>query len=142
MNRKSVEEEYGCKIATYPHLIGTTLEEPTDWQKDVYLAHVWEVTEKKLTEYHFSDGLVITTGDGIKDNQGNEVPREILNELKDMDEFEVIKRTVTCVEYSFQHGDGYLIEPQKTPFKRIPIIPRYGYFCVIGDPSPGILLLL
>lgn len=132
MNRKAIEDEYGCNVATYPHLIGTTFEMPTDYTKDVYLAHVWELTEKKLTDYIFPDGLVITTGDGIKDNQGNDVPREVLNELKDLDEFETVKRTVCCVEYSFQHGDGYLIEPQKTPFKRVPIIPRYGYFCVIN----------
>jgi hypothetical protein len=132
MNRKAIEEEYGVKIATYPHVVGSALELPIDNTKDVYLAHVWEKTEKKVIDHIFSDGLVITTGDGIKDNIGNDVPREVFEELKSLDDFEVIKRKVCCVEYSFQHGDGYLIEPQKTPFKRIPIIPRYGYFCVIN----------
>ena len=133
-NRKYIEEEYQETVCSYPTLISDNFGWNRDSTKDIYLAHVWEVTEKTFTDYIFPlSQLKITVGNGdIIDQEGNSIDREILNELKDIEEFEVIKRKVKFIEYSFQHGDGYLIRPKKTPFKRVPLIPRYGHYCVIN----------
>jgi hypothetical protein len=133
-NREYIEREYGESICSYPQSTYDNIGWEWDATKDVYLAHVWEVVEKTFTDYIFPfSGLTITIGDGsILDQDGNEISRDIFNELKDIEEYDQIKRKVRNVEYSFQHGDGYLIKPKKTPFKRVPIIPRYGHYCVIN----------
>jgi hypothetical protein len=133
-NREYIEREYGESVCSYPQSTYDNIGWEWDATKDVYLAHVWEVVEKTFTDYIFPfSGLTITIGDGsILDQDGNEISRDIFNELKDIEEYDQIKRKVRNVEYSFQHGDGYLIKPKKTPFKRVPIIPRYGHYCVIN----------
>ena len=129
-SRKEVEEEYGVDVQSI-NAISDYFNWETDTTKDIYLAHYYEVVVKTMTDYIFGD-YVITTGDGIKDNQGNKIPRDELKLLRDNNEHEVIRRKTKCVEYALMSGDEFLIKSQKTPFKRLPIIPQYGYHSVIN----------
>lgn len=131
-NRKAVEEEYGITGITSINQQIDWFDWNTDSDKDIFLAHYYEVVEKTLTEYDFGNGYVITSGDGIKDSEGNKVTRDELAELKEFNEYETTRRKVKCVEYALVSGDEFIISKQKTPFKRIPIIPQYGYHCVIN----------
>ena len=130
-NRKTIEEEYGVSVSSINAQIDW-FDWSTDTDKDIYLAHYYEVVTKNITTYDFGGGYVITSGDGIKDGEGNKVTREELTELKDLREHTVIKKKVKRVEYALISGDQFLIKKQLTPFKRIPIFPQYGYYNVIN----------
>ena len=132
-NRKSIEEKYNTTISPYPQSIGEHFDWYTDSTKDIYIAHVWEVIEKTFIDYIFpSMQLVITKGDGLKDQHGNDIEKKVLDDLMVMEDYDTNKRVEKVIEYSLQHGDGYLVKPKKTAFKRIPIIPRYGHYVVIN----------
>jgi len=140
-NREKIEEEYGVSVTSFmnPTTLwrGDRLEH--DSQRDIYLAHYYEVIEKNLTTYDFSlmNGLKITTGDGIKDEEGNKYSREDLKEIRDVyleqfgEEAPTSKRKTKYVEYALADGEKYLTKPQRMPFKRVPLFPRYGYYAVI-----------
>ena len=141
VNRERIEDEYGVDVVSFDNqaysLSSTSIQ---DANLDIYLAHYWEVVEKKLTIYDFSAmvDLQITTGDGIKDQLGNSYTRDDLKLIRE--DYESMmgepapqsKRTVRCVEYALLDGEKMLTKPEKTPFKRIPLIPRYGYHAVIN----------
>lgn len=136
VNRKATEEEFGVDLSSFPQ---STHDNFFNWcgdsTKDVYVAHYYEVIEKNLTEYQFElegQQLIITTGDGIKDQFGDKVTRAELDELKELLEYKTTRRKVKYVEYALMSGDKFLIKPTKTPFKSIPIIPQYGYHVVIN----------
>lgn len=111
--------------------------------KDTYLAHYYEVIEKNLTEYDFSpmydDGteLKITAGDGIKSTDGRKFTRDELKEMRaiyaeEMGEEPNTRRYKTkYVMYALADGEKYLTKPQKMPFKRVPLIPRYAYYTLL-----------
>jgi hypothetical protein len=130
-NREDIEEEYGADSVTSINNSVDWFDWNTDSSKDLYLAHYYEVTTKKITEYRFGD-YIIATGDGIKDQYNNKVTREELADLREANEHEVVRKTVKYVEYALLSGDGFLEAATKTPFKRVPIIPQYGYYCVIN----------
>ena len=140
-NREKIEEEYGVNIVSFmnPTSYWRSSNLDLNSQRDIYLAHYYEVVEKKLTTYDFSlmNGLKITTGDGIKDEEGNSYTREDLKEIRDIyleefgEEAPTTKRTVKYVEYALADGEKYLTKPQRMPFKRVPLFPRYGYYAVI-----------
>jgi hypothetical protein len=111
-----------------------------DTNRDVYVAHYYEVIEKNVTTYDFSllvPGLEITSGDGIADSAGATYTREELKEIRAEYELQVgemaptTRRKVKYVEYALADGEKYLTKPQRMPFKRVPIIPRYGYYAVV-----------
>lgn len=134
VNRKAIEDEYGVSISSYPQAV--TNIDYFNWNanstKDVYIAHYWEVIEKNLIDHDFG-GMIITSGDGIKDEFGAKYTRDELKEMKDAFELETgmqvttTRRKVKYVEYALLAGDQFLIKPQKTPFKRVPLFPRYAY---------------
>jgi len=130
-SKKEVEEEYNTDVNSINAQIDW-FDWGTDSEKDIYLAHYYEVIEKKITEYDFGGGYVITTGDGIKDSYGNKISRDDLNELREVREHDTTKRKVKYVEYALMSGDKFLTKPVKLPFKRVPIIPQYGYYQVIN----------
>lgn len=138
VNRKATESEYGVDFSSFPQSVNNSFFNwcSGDNTKDVYVAHYYEVIEKTLTEYRFEDGLgmqlVVTTGDGIKDQFGDKLTRDELDMLKKTMAYETRKRKVKYVEYALMSGDKFLIKPTKTPFKSIPIIPQYGYHIVIN----------
>jgi len=129
-NRRDIEEEYGELVTSINAQIDW-FDWNTDDTKDIYLAHYYEVITKNITEYDFDD-YRITTGDGIKDEFGNNISREDLNLLLDTREYETIRKKIKYVEYALISGDKILTKPQRTPFKRQPITPQYGYHCVIN----------
>lgn len=133
VNRQETEEEYDVNIASFPE--ATTDIEYFDWHcdenKDVYIAHYYEVVERTITEHDFG-GLVITRdGRKLTDNFGNKIDREEFKALKANNPYEETRRKVKQVEYALMSGDQFLIKPVKTPFKSIPVIPQYGYHWVI-----------
>ena len=130
-SRKEVEDEFGIDVNSINAQVDW-FDWDTDTEKDIYLAHYYEVIEKKITEYDFGGGYVVTTGDGIKDSYGNKIARDELNELKDAREYKTTRRKTKYVEYSLMSGDKFLTKPSKLPFKRVPIIPQYGYYQVIN----------
>ena len=141
VNREKIEDEYGVDVVSFDNqaysLSSTSIQ---DTNRDIYLAHYWELIDRKLTTYDFSAmvDLQITTGDGIKDQLGNKYTRDDLKMIRDDYELSMgeqapmTKRTVKCVEYALLDGEKMLTKPEKTPFKRIPLIPRYGYHAVIN----------
>lgn len=140
-NRRKIEEEYGVDVVSFMNPTSYWGSEKVngDNQRDIYLAHYYEVVEKNLTVYDFSALLPvkITTGDGIKDEFGEKYTREDLKELKEQylevigEGVPSIKRKVKYTEYALADGEKYLTKPQKMPFKRVPLFPRYGYYAVI-----------
>lgn len=140
-NREKIEEEYGVDVVSFMNPTSEWRHSNLEYnsQRDIYLAHYYEVVEKKLTTYDFSlmNGLKITAGDGIKDEEGNKYSREDLKEIRDIyleefgEEAPTTKRTTKYVEYALADGDKYLTKPQRMPFKRVPLFPRYGYYAVI-----------
>jgi hypothetical protein len=130
-SRKEVEEEFNTDVNSINAQIDW-FDWDTDSEKDIYLAHYYEVIEKKITEYDFGGGYIITTGDGIKDSYGNKITRDDLNEIRDIREHKTTRRKVKYVEYALMSGDKFLTKPVKLPFKRVPVIPQYGYYQVIN----------
>lgn len=142
-NREKIEEEYGVDIVSFMNPTSNWRQVNTEYgsQRDIYLAHYYEVVEKKLTTYDFSlmNGLKITAGDGIKDEEGNKYTREDLKEIRDIylekfgEEAPTTKRTSKYVEYALADGEKYLTKPQRIPYKRVPLFPRYGYYAVLPN---------
>lgn len=129
-SRDEVEEEYGVSISSINSQIHW-FDWDTDTQKDIYLAHYYEVVEKKIVTYNF-DGYEITVDGGATDSEGNEISKSDLAYLKKNADYETTTRKVKVVEYALLAGDQFLVKAQKTPFKRVPIIPQYGYYSVIN----------
>lgn len=129
VNRLEMEREYGDGISSINS--SDWFDWTTDSSKDLFIAHYYEVITKKLNVFDFG-GYVVTSGDGIKDQYGNELTREELRELRDEREHDKTTKTVKFVEYALISGDRILEKPRKTPFKRVPIIPQYGYYSVIN----------
>lgn len=129
VNRKEAEEEFGVSLASFPEAVSDI--DCFDWtcntNKDVFVAHYYEVVEKKITEYNF--GALIVTRDGRKltDNFGNKFERDEFELLKESTPYEEKRKKIKYVEYALIHGNGFLTKPVKQPFKRVPIIPQYGY---------------
>lgn len=140
VNRERIEEEFDVDSvfsfggATFNNArsLGNNL--------DVFVAHYYEVVEKTVTTYDFSalvPGLEITSGDGITDGMGAAYSRQELKEIRDEYELQIgeqaptTRRKVKYVEYALADGEKWLTKPQRMPFKRIPIIPRYGYYAAI-----------
>ena len=135
VDRQSIEDEYGVNIASYPNATPDN-NNYFDWScgddNDVYIAHYYEVTKKKVKEYNF-DGLVITKhGRKITDDKGNKLDSDMLDLLIGSQPYEMKSKNVQCVEYALLSGDQFLIKPRKTPFKTIPVIPQYGYHQIIN----------
>ena len=82
--------------------------------------------------------LKITSGNGITDESGEKYSREDLKEIRDIyadiigEEAPTIRRKIKYVEYALCDGEKYLTKPQRIPFKRVPLFPRYGYHAVIN----------
>ena len=131
VNRKATEEEFGVDLSSYPQAT-SMFDWCTETNKDVYVAHYYEVIERTVTDYIFGEGLAITTGDGITDSLGNKVSREDLAMMREENPHEIVRRKTKYVEYALLSGDKWLIKATKTPFKSIPIIPQYGYHTIIN----------
>lgn len=141
-NKLAIEEEYGVDVVSFmnPAFDGEFDRLNYNSERDIYLAHYWEVINKNLTTYDFSMmmPLKITTGDGIKDEFGETYTRDELKELRDIyserigEDVPTVKRKVKSVMYALCDGEKFLTKPSKTPFKRIPLYPRYGYYAVLN----------
>lgn len=136
VNRREIEQEFDTKIATFQSTDNSYF---FDWcvdndnGKDVYIAHYYEVVEKSITEYRFMDGYTITrNGRKLTDSEGEKVEREDLDALLELQPYDEVRRKIKVVEYALMSGDQYLIKPQMTPFKSVPIVPMYGYHMVIN----------
>lgn len=128
-SRKMLEDEYGGSVAS----VGSQqwFDWNTDSQKDVFVAHYYETVIKTITTYDFG-GYIVTHGDEITDEAGNNIEKKDLDSLKQFNEFKKTTKKSKCVEYALISGDKFLIKARKTPFKRTPIIPQYGYYSVIN----------
>lgn len=143
VNRRMIEEEYGEDNLT--SFMGPALDQfdnQLDYNtgRDIYLVHFYELVEKKIVDHDFTliGAPIITSGDGITDQFGEKYTREELKEYKEIyldatgEEVPTKRRTVKFVEYSLADGNKYLTKKQKQPFKRIPLIPFYGYYTEIN----------
>lgn len=129
-NKKEAQEMFGTDISSVNSQIEWFDWEP-DTAKDIYLAHYYEVVEKTITEYDFG-GYKVTSGDGIKDDAGNKMTRDELKELRELSSYTTKRKKVKYVEYALMDGSRFLTKVQRLPFKRVPIIPQYGYYNVIN----------
>lgn len=132
VDRLETEEQYDTDIAPFPEAVGS-FEWSDNTTGDIYIAHSYEVVDRKVKEYRFGDDYVITV-DGRKrtDSLGESVSKEEFDDLVEFAEHELITRQVRYCEYSLMTGDQYLVKPIRTPFKSIPVIPQYGYHNVIN----------
>jgi len=139
VNQRSTEIEYDVdEIVSFPSPLydgqSTSLE--YDSERDCFIAHYYELVKKNLTVHDFTNmlGFKITSGNGIKDEDGNRITKDQLKEYKEQylemfgDEVETYNQLDIYVEYALCDGEKYLTKPQRMPFNRIPIIPRYGYY--------------
>jgi len=135
VNREETEKEFDTKITSFQSTDFSTL---FDWDcdeydpgRDIYIAHYYEVSKKRITEYRFPDGrLFIRDGRKYVDEFGTKIDKEDFEELIDAygeESIEKVDKRIKVVEYALMSGDKYLIKPIITPFKTIPIIPVYGY---------------
>ena len=129
-SRKAVEEEFGVSVGSINAQIDW-FDWSTDSEKDIYIAHYYEVSQKTITIYDFNGYTVTVDGKAI-DSTGQEINKANLKELREMTEHTTVRKKVKCVDYALIAGDQFLIEEQKTPFKRVPIFPQYGYYSVIN----------
>lgn len=134
VNRKDIEDEFGVDITPFPN--ATT--EYFDWScidsnKDVYIAHYWEVKKTTITVYNFNDGELVVERRGRKyfDENGQAMDKEDFDAIKEVTPYTGFKKKVKEVWHSLIDGSQYLTKPKKAPFKRIPVIPQYGYHHVI-----------
>lgn len=141
-NSEAFKEQFGVdRIVSFPNERPGfyDLNNSTE-QRDSYIAHYYELVDKTLTEHDFSliAPLKITSGDGIKDEEGKKYTRDELSELKQLyleetgESVPTRRRKTKYVMYAVADGEKYLTKPQKMPFKRIPLIPRYAYYTVIN----------
>lgn len=135
VNRRDTEKQYGVDLTPFPN---ATTGDYFDWNclggKDIYIAHHWKVETKTYTVFNFSDGKMIIERRGRKyyDQDNQEIDKEDFDAIKEGTEPDSYTKQVKVVYYSLVDGGQYLIKPQKTPFKRIPVIPQYGYHTVIS----------
>lgn len=135
VNRKDTEKQYVVDLTPFPN---ATMGDYFDWNclggKDIYIAHHWKVETKTYTVFNFNEGELIIERRGRKyfDQDNQEIDKEDFDAIKEVSEPESYTKQVKEVWYSLVDGGQYLIKPQKTPFKRIPVIPQYGYHTVIG----------
>lgn len=143
VNRRMIEEEYGeSDLVSFAGPAWGEFDTELEYNssKDIYLAHFYEVIEKTIIEHDFTlmGAPIITSGDGITDQFGEKYTREELKEFKEMytdmtgEEVPTKRRKVKFVEYALADGNRYLMKKQKQPFKRIPLIPFYGYYTEIN----------
>lgn len=140
-DRASFEKQFNVdRIYSFPTNSDTQYNRFSfDGKNDCYLAHYYEVVETKVTDYDFRPlaDLVITSGDGIKGNDGKSYTRQELAEMKRIYEEATgempteTRRVEKSVMYALCDGEKYLTKPQKMPFKRVPLIPRYAYHSII-----------
>ena len=134
VNRHETEEEFGVSISSYPQ--ATSNYNYFDWycnnDKDVYIAHYYEIITTTITTYDFEDFVITQEGRKITDNSGTKYTKKMLDELKELMDYKEQKRKTKYVEYALLSGDTFLIEPRRTPFKTIPLVPQYGYHQVLN----------
>lgn len=135
VNAAEFAEEYGLDSFTsfsYGGINSTTGHALRDDSKDAYVAHYYEVIEKYVTEYQMATGeLFIRDGRKYVDQFGNRIDKDDLDAYLDVTEYTERRKKAKYVEYALLSGDGYVTKPVMTPFKRIPLIPQYGYHHVI-----------
>lgn len=135
VNRKDTEREYDKDITPFPSAASDNI---FDWNcadsKDIYIANYWKVKTKSYTVFNFNDGEYVIERRGRKyfDGDNQEVDKEDFDAIMLNNEPKTYTRKVKEVWYSLIDGTQYLINPQRTPFKRVPIIPQYGYHTVIN----------
>lgn len=140
-DRASFEKQFNVdRIVSFPSNSDTEYNTYTfDEKNNCYLAHYYEVVETKVTDYDFRPlaDLTITAGDGIKGDDGKSYTRSEIAEMKRIYEEQTgempqeKRRVEKCVMYALCDGEKYLTKPQKMPFKRVPLIPRYAYHAII-----------
>jgi hypothetical protein len=142
-NQKAFEKQFDVdRIVSFPsEAPGFYNIERYSEEKDTYLAHYYEVIEKTLTEYDFTSmdnfQVKITSGDGIKGNNGKKYTRDELKEMREIyleeygEEVPTRRYKTKYVLYALADGEKYITKPQKMPFKRVPLIPRYAYHTVL-----------
>lgn len=141
-NRKKVEAKYGVNVVSFMTGNSTTQNQSTrlDYQteRDIYLAHYWERQNITLTIYDFSAmtplRITHTPGEGYFDDFGEKYSKtdvdemiELYAEMTDGEKPPKEKREIKVVYYALADGEKWIEGPMKTPFKRIPLYPRYGY---------------
>ena len=150
VNRKATEEEFDVALSPFPQ----STYEYFDWNaydtnKDIYIAHYWEVRNTTVVVYDFNDGELIVERRGRKyfDQNNQQIDREDFDAIKQVSQFTETKKKIKEVWHALMDGMQYLIKPTRTPFKRIPVIPQYGlhnvfngieYYCgeVAGSRDP------
>ncbi len=136
VRREDIEEEFGVDFVTFvssdinslfsPNLV------PVDG-KDAYIAHYYELVDKTITEYTLETGeQFIRDGRRYLDQFGNTIDKSDLDVFLEVVPYSEVRKKVTLVEYALLSGNGFLIKPSKTPFKRVPLIPQYGYHRVLN----------
>ena len=104
VNRKDTEDKYGVSIASFPQSTYEYFDWTCDDTKDVYIAHYYEVVERKVTEYRFGDYLITKEGRKIKDEMGETIDKETLDGMIEIYPYEKKVKKTTCVEYALDDG--------------------------------------
>lgn len=129
VNRKEIEEEFDVDVTPYPQSTYEYFDWNTyDTNKDIYIAHYWEVKQVTIVVYNFNDGELIVERRGRKyyDENNQRIDKEDFEAIKEFTPYTERKKKVKEVWHALMDGGQYLIKPNRTPFKRIPVIPQYG----------------
>ena len=140
-DRESFEKKFNVeRIVSFPN-DGVYSSNQYDYQsnKNCYLAHYYEVVEAEIVEYDFMPlaQIKISSGDGIKGDDGKKYTRQELIEMKRIYQEQVgeppseRRSKKKYVLYALADGEKYLTKPHRMPFKRVPLIPRYAYHSII-----------
>ena len=109
VNKLDAEEEYG-EFTSFPSPV-TDLSfdwSMSDTNKDVYIAHYYEIVDKTIHEYKFAELTITQDKQTYTDQEGNKLEREIAREWIDNVEHEKVTRKVKCVEYALMAGNKFL----------------------------------
>lgn len=132
VNRRETENEYDVTIKDFPEATNSSLEWLfTGNNRDTYIAHYWEVIEQSYTVFVFDDYKIEKRGRKYFDENNEEIEKDLVDSMKESIDYTQYKRKVKEVWHAIIDGEQFITKPQKTPFKRIPVIPQYGYWTVV-----------
>ena len=129
-NRNKLEEEYGSVTSLGEQV--SFFDYDFDINRDIYIAHYYEVVDKTEKVYDFGFMKLVKKGRKYYDNFNNIMDEEQAKLIISANEHEMMTRHIKVVEYALLDGNGFLEKTRKTPFKRVPLIPEYGYHTVIN----------
>ena len=130
-NRKLLNRQYQRNVATVGEQVDF-FDWDFDTNKDVYIAHYYEISQQRQTIYDFGFTRLTKKKRKYYTDENQPVDPDEAKALIDTYAHDVMTKNVNVVEYALVDGLGFLEKPRLTAHTFIPLIPQYGYHFVIN----------